>query len=156
MSLLGKAGLAKPLDEAGINIYGYVEGGYFHDFTRSSPSSGPTYIQFNHYKNAAILDKVSLNVERTVDPTKKKFDLGKEGGHSKRRIMHAKDFTGQEVERILADKAEKDPRIKIFENHIAIDLITQSKFVQEKTIERKSNSIPKGLRLPSPLNPWII
>ncbi len=76
MSLLGKAGLAKPLDEAGINIFGYAEGGYFHDFTRSSPSSGPTYIGFNHFKNAAVLDKVSLAVERTVDPTKKKFDLG--------------------------------------------------------------------------------
>ena len=76
MFALGKAGLAKPLDKAGINIYGYAEGGYFHDFSRSSPSSGPTFIGLNHYKNAAVLDKVSLGVERTVDPTKKKFDLG--------------------------------------------------------------------------------
>jgi hypothetical protein len=76
MFVLGKAGLARPLDKAGINIYGYAEGGYFHDFSRASPSSGPTYIGLNSHKNAAILDKVSLNVERTVDPTKKKFDLG--------------------------------------------------------------------------------
>ena len=69
--------------------------------------------------------------------TKKEFDLGKEGGHSKRRIIHAKDFTGQEVERILVDKVEKDPRIKIFENHIAIDLITQSKFAEGKTTDKK-------------------
>lgn len=68
---------------------------------------------------------------------KKEFDLGKEGGHSKRRIIHAKDFTGQEVERILVDKVEKDPRIKIFENHIAIDLITQSKFGEEKATGKK-------------------
>ncbi|HPD60435.1 MAG TPA: L-aspartate oxidase [Thermodesulfobacteriota bacterium] len=67
----------------------------------------------------------------------KEFDLGKEGGHSKRRIMHAKDFTGQEVERILVDKVEKNPRIKIFENHIAIDLITQSKFATEKDTGEK-------------------
>jgi len=67
----------------------------------------------------------------------KEFDLGKEGGHSKRRIIHAKDFTGQEVERILVDKIEKDPRIKIFENHIAIDLITQSKFAEGKTTDKK-------------------
>ncbi|WAC07529.1 MAG: L-aspartate oxidase [Thermodesulfobacteriota bacterium] len=68
---------------------------------------------------------------------KKEFDLGKEGGHSKRRIIHAKDFTGQEVERILVDKVEKDPRIKIFEHHIAIDLITQSKFAEEKATDKK-------------------
>ena len=36
MCALGKAGLAEPLDKAGINIYGYIEGGYFHDFTSSS------------------------------------------------------------------------------------------------------------------------
>jgi len=68
---------------------------------------------------------------------KKVFDLGKEGGHSKRRIIHAKDFTGQEVEQILVDKVEKDPRIKIFENHIAIDLITQSKFAERKATDKK-------------------
>jgi L-aspartate oxidase len=68
---------------------------------------------------------------------KKEFDLGKEGGHSQRRIVHAKDFTGHEVEQTLVDKVEKDPRIKIFENHIAIDLITQSKFAAKKTADKK-------------------
>jgi len=76
MSLLGKAGLSKPLDKLGINLYGYVEGGFFYDISSSSPSTGPTYIGLNSYKNAAILDKISLNVERTVDPAKKKFDIG--------------------------------------------------------------------------------
>jgi Putative beta-barrel porin-2, OmpL-like. bbp2 len=76
MFALGKAGLAKPLDKAGINLYGYVQGGYFYDISSSSRNSGPTYIGFNSYKNAAILDKISLNVERTADPTKKKLDFG--------------------------------------------------------------------------------
>lgn len=56
------------------------------------------------------------------------FDLGREGGHSKRRIIHASDFTGREVEKVLVSRVEADPRIKIFENHVAIDLITRSKF----------------------------
>src|SRR5260370_18514254 len=74
-SLLGEAGLAKPLNDAGINIYGYVEGGYFYDF--SAPGShGPTFIGFNSFKNAAVLDNISLNVERAVDPTRKQFDVG--------------------------------------------------------------------------------
>ena len=76
MSLLGKAGLAQPLDKGGINIYGYIEGGYFHDFSVPGTGHGPTFIGYNRFKDAAILDKISLNIERTVDPTKKKFDLG--------------------------------------------------------------------------------
>ncbi|HYA91086.1 MAG TPA: outer membrane beta-barrel protein [Thermodesulfobacteriota bacterium] len=76
MSLLGKAGLAQPLDKAGINIYGYIEGGYFHDFRVPGTGHGPTFIGFNSYKDAVTLDKISLNVERTVDPAKKQFDFG--------------------------------------------------------------------------------
>jgi len=76
MSLLGKAGLAQPLDKAGINIYGYIQAGYFHDFSVPGTGHGPTFIGFNSYKDAAILDKVSLSAERTVDPTKKKLDFG--------------------------------------------------------------------------------
>ncbi len=65
----------------------------------------------------------------------KEFDLGKEGGHSKRRIIHAKDFTGQEIEKTLLSRIEQDPQIKVFENHIAIDLITESKFGGGKEAE---------------------
>ncbi len=76
MMALGEAGLADPLNKAGINVYGYIEGGYMRDFSAPSMSDGPTYMGFNSYKNTAILDKISLNLERTVDPTKKEFDLG--------------------------------------------------------------------------------
>ena len=76
MKSLSKAGLGEPLNKAGINIYGYVEGGTMHDFTSPSIHAGPTFIGFNSFKNTAILDKISLNLERTVDPTKKQFDVG--------------------------------------------------------------------------------
>ncbi len=54
------------------------------------------------------------------------FDLGREGGHSQNRIVHAKDMTGQAVEQVLVEHARNHPRITLFENHVAIDLITQS------------------------------
>src|SRR5580704_14943773 len=55
------------------------------------------------------------------------LDLGKEGGHSKRRILHAKDVTGREIERALLAAIAAQPNIEIFENHFAIDLITTQK-----------------------------
>jgi L-aspartate oxidase len=57
----------------------------------------------------------------------RELDLGKEGGHSKRRILHAKDVTGREIERALLAAAAAQPNIEIFENHLAIDLITTQK-----------------------------
>jgi len=54
------------------------------------------------------------------------LDLGREGGHSQKRIVHAQDMTGQEIERVLVNHVEDHPRIKVLENHIAIDLLTYS------------------------------
>lgn len=51
------------------------------------------------------------------------FDLGREGGHSKRRVVHAGDFTGHVVHNRLLEMAEADSNISILENHMAVDLI---------------------------------
>ncbi len=52
------------------------------------------------------------------------FDLGKEGGHGKRRVLHSGDITGEELVRALLDCCRNMNNITIFENHAAIDLIT--------------------------------
>src|SRR6476620_2849066 len=54
----------------------------------------------------------------------RELDLGKEGGHSKRRILHAKDVTGREIERALLAAVAAQPNIEVYENNFAIDLIT--------------------------------
>src|SRR5688572_7626843 len=57
----------------------------------------------------------------------RQLDLGQEGGQSKRRILHAKDVTGREIERALLDAISRLPQVEIFENQFAIDLITTQK-----------------------------
>ncbi len=55
------------------------------------------------------------------------FDLTREGGHSQRRILHYQDLTGQEIERALVAAVHQHANINIYEQHIAIDLITAQK-----------------------------
>jgi L-aspartate oxidase len=50
--------------------------------------------------------------------------LGREGGHSRARVVHAQDLTGREVERALVEAVAADPRIRLYENHAAVELIT--------------------------------
>ena len=54
------------------------------------------------------------------------FDLGIEGGHTKRRIVHANDLTGREVGRVLLKAAVDHPSIAILENQIAVNLVVRN------------------------------
>ena len=54
-------------------------------------------------------------------------DLGKEAGHSKRRVLHAGDITGKELERALLSAVRSSPNIQVREDMVAIDLITSKK-----------------------------
>src|SRR5438552_11473695 len=54
-------------------------------------------------------------------------DLGREGGHSKRRVLHVQDVTGLEIEKTLLRELERSPNVELLENHMAVDLITAGK-----------------------------
>lgn len=77
----------------------------------------------------AINEIISLGAEFTTrgelghtdDPNA--FDLGREGGHGKRRILHAGDITGAELERVMVKTIRNLKNVAVFENHIAIDLV---------------------------------
>ncbi len=76
---------------------------------------------------ARIRELVARGVAFSGDPRGSGgYDLGREGGHSRNRIVHTADMTGREVERALLEKARNHPQITFYENHIAIDLITYS------------------------------
>src|SRR5262245_43472095 len=55
------------------------------------------------------------------------YELGREGGHSARRIVHATDFTGQAIERALVERVRGHPRIRMVEDQLVVDLILASR-----------------------------
>jgi len=86
-----------------------------------------------------IHELIELGVRFTKEHGRLK--LGKEGGHSRNRIVHAKDLTGKEIERALLYHISQKRKIKIFEYYFAIDLLT------ERNLKRKNGSdnvVPKS------------
>jgi L-aspartate oxidase len=75
------------------------------------------------------LIKWGVNFTRKKDQS---YDLTREGGHSQRRIYHAKDETGKEIERALVEAVQSHPNITIYENHVAVDLITEAKITRRR------------------------
>ena len=76
-------------------------------------------------------ESIQWLIDQGVKFTRDSSDLGygnyhltREGGHSHRRIIHAADATGHEVEVTLESKVRDHPNISLLESHIAIDLIT--------------------------------
>lgn len=69
---------------------------------------------------------VSFTTEQRQDGSTG-YHLTREGGHSHRRIIHAADATGQEVQKTLLQAVRQQPNIELFEQHIAVDLIRSRK-----------------------------
>jgi L-aspartate oxidase len=71
-----------------------------------------------------IQQLIRMGVEFDREPSGR-FDLSREGGHSEHRILHHKDNTGFEVQKVLGETVRKHPNIDIFEQCFAIEIITQ-------------------------------
>lgn len=72
-----------------------------------------------------VLELVALGAEFTRG-TNGELHLTREGGHTHRRIVHAADVTGREIERTLVAAAQAHPNISLFEHHLAVDLVTDA------------------------------
>lgn len=84
------------------------------DVVRSVVGEGP----------AAVNQLIDWGCRFTRDQSGK-LALGREGGHSRNRIIHADDLTGREIERALLDLVKSLPNVTVLENHIAVDLLTE-------------------------------
>ena len=62
---------------------------------------------------------------RVEEGSEDEYDLGREGGHSHRRVLHAQDLTGREIMRALGAAAQARPNIRVLENHVAINLLIE-------------------------------
>jgi L-aspartate oxidase len=124
----GIAAVTKPTDSFELHIADTLRAGAGlcnEAVVRTVVEEGPARVQ----------ELIDLGMEFTRDETisadgERFYSLGKEGGHSKRRVLHAKDATGREVMRALLAAIERAPNISVFEDHFAIDLITTGKLRQ--------------------------
>lgn len=75
MAAMEAIGLGKAMEDANINLYGFVEGSYNYNLTapKGDPNEGRS---FDQYKNQGVFDQGDLTLERTVDASKKQFDVG--------------------------------------------------------------------------------
>ena len=115
----GIASVTSSLDdfESHVNDTFIAGGGLCHpDVVRAIVEAGPKQIE------QLMEEGVAFTREADGSPS-----LGREGGHSKRRILHVKDFTGRAIEDALLKYSKSCKNITTFEHHFAIDLITKSK-----------------------------
>jgi len=118
----GIAAVTSKEDSVDIHVRDTLEAGAglcHEDVVRTIIEEGPARI-------AELIELGMKFSEREVNGHRE-LDLGREGGHSKRRILHAKDVTGREIEQALLAAIAEHPNVEILENHIAIDLITTQK-----------------------------
>jgi L-aspartate oxidase len=134
----GIASVLDPEDKFEFHVNDTLESGdglCHEDIVRMVIKDGPRRI-----KDLMLLGvQFSRHLENNKD-----LDLGREGGHSKRRIVHTKDRTGHEVERILIERAEENKNIRILEHHMVIDLITTSKMIKRGIITKETQKTCKG------------
>ncbi len=98
-----------------------------HDVVEFVVKQGPGSIEW------LVQNGVSFSLREREGNPLNEFHLTKEGGHSKRRVVHAADATGKKVESTLVSNILNHKNIEVHENYIAIELITQSKLEPSAT-----------------------
>ncbi len=72
----------------------------------------------------AQLEDIGLTFAQKGGQPEAGYDLGREGGHSRRRVLHAGDLTGRHIQEVLLNRVMNAPNITIMDYHMVIDLVT--------------------------------
>ncbi len=117
----GIAAVLSPLDDFDLHIHDTLVAGdglCREPVVRAMVQAGP------HLIDRLLEYGVEFSREADADDDGEPgFALGREGGHSRRRILHAKDLTGRELESCLLAACRRNPNITLDENHLGLDLI---------------------------------
>jgi len=89
---------------------------------------------------ARVQELVALGLKFSRDASGA-YELGREGGHTERRILHVKDMTGKAIEEALLKALSRQPRIALFEHFFAIDVVTEARL---RTRGRRKSQTPKA------------
>ena len=73
-----------------------------------------------------VQELIDIGVEFCKEENCDDFDLGLEGGHSHRRVLHVKDHTGEDIERALVKRTRETKNIHLFESHMAVNLYVKN------------------------------
>jgi len=91
-----------------------------------------------------IREFVEIGVDFCEDESTGQYELGLEGGHSKRRVLHVKDHTGEDIELALTKRLKSEKNIEVFENHMAVNLYVKNNRVHGAYIlDENSNEIER-------------
>ena len=71
------------------------------------------------------LIRLGTRFTRAEERPEDEYDLGREGGHSHRRVLHAQDLTGREIMRALGEAVSARHNIAVIENQVAVDLLVE-------------------------------
>jgi L-aspartate oxidase len=115
----GIAAVVSPEDSIDLHVEDTIRvgGGLCHrDVVESIVKEGP----------ARIRELVELGVNFCGEESTGEYELGLEGGHSKRRVLHVKDHTGEDIELALAERVKSEKNIEVFENHMAVNLYVKN------------------------------
>ncbi len=126
-SLYAQGGIAAVLDQQDDSFAAHIEdtleagaGLCDPEVVRFTVEKGPQAVRW-------LIDQGVRFSYQDPDQPDRGYHLTKEGGHSHRRVLHAADATGLAIETTLEQQVKQHPNIAVYEQHLAIDLITTEK-----------------------------
>jgi len=135
----GIAAVLKGTDDFDKHIEDTMKAGHFKNDRKA--------VEFMVKKGPEAIEKL-LEIGVRLNTSQGELSLAREGGHSARRIAHAGDFTGKEIERALLKDIRNNPNITLMEHTFALDLLVKDEVVFGATIISPSAFLDRKRRVP--------